>query len=175
MVPKDLRILIVEDSKVMREIIKVQLRDIGFTYPPTALESAEEGWQILESLCNTEKSIQLILSDWHLPGASGSSFLKKIREKKEYQKIPFLMITTEADISFMIEAANTGSTDYLVKPFTEEDFAGKIASCWEAMKEVAVSPTPAKKEKEVLNDKASDSQKKEKSLLGKITSIFNKK
>lgn len=108
------KLLIVDDSRVMRKIIKNHLTEIGFM----SFEEAPNGQEALAIL---EKSkIDIILSDWCMTPMHGIEFLKEVRARKDSAAIPFIMVTAEAQHDYMIEAFKNKVTRYVVKPFTKE-------------------------------------------------------
>jgi len=109
-VNKDIRILVVEDSALQRELCIFQLKELGFGNI-TGKENGAEALSWLE-----ENSVDLIISDWEMPELNGLEFLKKIRENPSLQKIPFFMLTILKDDSKNAEAIEAGVTDFLVKP-----------------------------------------------------------
>jgi two-component system, chemotaxis family, chemotaxis protein CheY len=107
-----MKILIVDDSAVMRRIHKNTLLEhqIG----EDNLLEAEDGQQALD-IAQQEK-IDLFLVDWNMPKLDGVGFVKKVREREEYAKTPIIMITSEAAKYNVIEAIQAGVTNYVVKP-----------------------------------------------------------
>lgn len=115
-------VLIVDDSKIMRNIVKNTFSLIKI--PCTFLE-AENGRAALDIL-KTE-TVNLILLDWNMPEISGIDFLKYARAQPEYAKLPIIMVTSEAARYNVIEALKAGATDYIVKPVTEKSFMDKLS------------------------------------------------
>lgn len=109
-----MRVLVVDDFATMRKIIKNVLRQIDIE---NVIE-AENGKQALEVL--RRERIDLIISDWIMPEMTGIEFLKACKKDEEIKKIPFIMVTAEAQKSSVIEAIQSGADNYIVKPFTPE-------------------------------------------------------
>lgn len=117
MVPyRNIRILIVDDSIIMRRLTKNFLVRMGVQHIVEAPD-ARKGLERLE-----EESIDLIISDWNMPGISGLSFLKAVKEKKKFEHIPFIMLTAEALKERISDALQSGVTKYILKPFTYDTF-----------------------------------------------------
>jgi two-component system chemotaxis response regulator CheY len=111
------RILIVDDSKAMRMIVRRTLRQAGFG--DLEVEEAQNGAEALTMIeANPPK---LVLSDWNMPDMSGYELLQKLREKQI--KVPFGMITTEGTPEMRQRAADAGAQFLVQKPFTPEDLA----------------------------------------------------
>ncbi len=115
-----IKILIVDDFATMRRIMKNILKQLGFLN----ITEADDGTTALEQL-NTNK-FDLIISDWNMPKMSGLDLLKTVRSTEEYSKIPFLMVTAEAQKQNVIEAVQAGVSNYVVKPFTAEAISEKL-------------------------------------------------
>ena len=115
-----IRILCVDDFATMRRILKNILKQLGFTN----ITEADDGTTALEEL--KKGRFDLIISDWNMPKMSGLELLKTVRAMEEYQNIPFLMVTAEAQKQNVVEAVQAGVSNYVVKPFTAESIAEKI-------------------------------------------------
>jgi two-component system chemotaxis response regulator CheY len=113
-----MKVLVVDDSVIMRRIISNNLKMAGFTQIVEAGNGAE-GLQNLEG-------IDLILTDWNMPVMDGLTFVKEVR--KNGSKTPIVMITTEGTKTEVMEALKSGVNNYIVKPFTPETFVEKIKS-----------------------------------------------
>src|SRR5690606_11534924 len=68
----------------------------------------------------------LILCDWEMPEMSGLELLRWARMQEVYKKVPFVMITSRGDRSHIVEAVQEGVSDYLAKPFSNEQLAQKV-------------------------------------------------
>lgn len=110
-------VLIVDDSKIMRQIIAKRLQEMGFV----ALYQADGVQAALEILAAQE--IGLILSDWSMPGVTGIDFLKMIRGSEATRHLPFVLLTAEAQLYTILLAYRAGVSQYVTKPFTKEYFA----------------------------------------------------
>src|SRR5690606_31639318 len=91
-VAKDLRILVVDDQKSMRELARMCLRGLGIQ-DIDFVESAEAALERLK-----EAQFDLIISDWNMEGMSGLEFLKQIRQNPVLARFPFVMATTESTV-----------------------------------------------------------------------------
>jgi len=115
------KILVVDDSLIMRNIVKNTFA--GMKIPFQCLE-AENGKQALRHLEST--NISLVFLDWNMPGMDGMEFLKTVRAKPEFKDLPIVMITSERGKFSVIEALQNGATDYIVKPVNEKVFKEKV-------------------------------------------------
>jgi len=111
-------VLVADDSGTMRKIILRSLSAVGIT---SAVEAADG-----EQAINLFKpgTIDMVLTDWNMPGKTGLDVTKAIRAQDA--NVPIIMITTEAERTRVIEAVQAGVTDYLVKPFTADTLRQKL-------------------------------------------------
>jgi two-component system, chemotaxis family, chemotaxis protein CheY len=116
----NMKILVVDDFQTMRRIIKNYLRQLGFNN----VEEAEDGDVALEKL--EESGFDFVITDWNMPKMTGIDLLKKIRAANNLKNIPVLIITAEAEKENVVQAAQAGVNDYIVKPFTPEVLQTKI-------------------------------------------------
>ena len=119
-----MKILTVDDSRMIRMIIINTLKSLGYE----ALEAANADIA-LEVLKEKGGEINLILLDWNMPGMNGYEFLKVIKSSDKYKHIPIMMVTTEGERKNVIKAIQAGADNYLTKPFTPEDLSIKILEC----------------------------------------------
>jgi len=117
---KDLTILIVEDLRPMRRIIRNTLRHFGFT---TILE-AQNGMEAIGILAST--NVGLIISDWNMPEMSGLDLLKCVRSDKRTMDTPFIMVTAQAFEEPVTQAAEAKVNSYIVKPFKPDTLIKKL-------------------------------------------------
>ncbi len=116
------KILVVDDSRIMRNIVKNTCTSLGI---PCEFLEAANGKDALFAI--QHHPVDLILLDWNMPELSGIDFLKQIRAMSEYKTIPVIMITSEAAKYNVIEALKAGATDYIVKPVNERIFSEKLS------------------------------------------------
>ncbi|MCL6582410.1 MAG: response regulator [bacterium] len=116
-----MKVLIVDDSLVMRKLIVKSLKEVGFEVDPI---EASDGKDALRKL--DPKTVNLIISDWNMPQMDGLSFVKKVRENKDTKRIPIIMLTTEGSMAKFEEALNSGVDDYITKPFTPDKLKKKL-------------------------------------------------
>ena len=117
------KILIVDDSAMMRKIIIKNINACGWSVDITEASDGKEG---LEQF--TKGAFDLVLSDWNMPNMDGLSMVKAIREKDPEKKVPIIMVTTEGSADKVKEAVLAGANNYLAKPFTEDKFKDKLGS-----------------------------------------------
>ena len=124
MADKNLKFLVVDDFSTMRRIVRNLLKELGYSN----VEEAEDGVIALQRL-KSGPGIQFVITDWNMPNMTGIELLKAIRAEASLKQLPVLMITAEAKKENIIEAAQSGASGYIVKPFTAavlEEKMGKI-------------------------------------------------
>ncbi len=119
---KDVKILVVDDHAITRNMVKAILKGLGYDN----IHQAENGLNAIKYL--QEDSFNVVICDWNMPSMSGLEVLQQVRKMQEYQKIPFLMLTAEAYRENVSAALESGVTDYIVKPFTAEILANKLGN-----------------------------------------------
>jgi len=110
------RTLVVDDFSTMRKIVKNVLRQID----TTDVTEAENGKKALDILKEDPADFDLIVSDWIMPEMTGIDFLKACKENDAIRKIPFVMVTAEAQKDSVLEAIKAGVDNYIAKPFTPD-------------------------------------------------------
>lgn len=129
-----MRILLVDDSKTMRNIQKAVLTQLGHT----ELQEACDGQDALSKAAAFKPELMLV--DWNMPVMDGLTFVKTYRAQIS-KATPIIMVTTEAEKSRVIEAIKAGVNNYVVKPFTPDMLSQRIS---ETMAKFAASqPAPA--------------------------------
>jgi two-component system, chemotaxis family, chemotaxis protein CheY len=119
------KILVIDDMKTMRMVMKKCLKELGFTNLAEA-DDGETAWPLIDQEASAGTPFQLILSDWNMPKLSGLDLLKKIRKDERVKAVPFLLITAESDKGQVMEAIKAGVSNYLVKPFTADQVKEKL-------------------------------------------------
>jgi two-component system chemotaxis response regulator CheY len=111
-----MKILIADDSRVMRQIVVRTLRQAGFG--DHELIEAGDGKQAFE-LTKSEQP-DLVLSDWNMPEMTGIEVLRALRASGNDVKFGF--VTSECTPEMMQQAESAGSLFFIVKPFSAERF-----------------------------------------------------
>lgn len=103
-------ILTVDDSRTMRDMLKLALVDAGFN-----VTQAEDGVHGLEVLAR--ETPRVIVTDINMPRLDGFGFIEAVRANAMYRAIPILVLTTESDQEKKQRARAAGATGWIVKPF----------------------------------------------------------
>jgi two-component system sensor histidine kinase/response regulator len=118
-VETNLSVLVVDDIEPMRKVTAAQLGALGIR-PVQLAASGAEALKLLRL-----QKIDLVLSDWNMPGMNGIELLGAMRADPGLERIPFVMITAEAERKRIEEAIAHGVSDLLVKPYT----SARLAKC----------------------------------------------
>ena len=114
-----MRILIVEDERLLAETVKTLLESRGFT--------AETAYDGESGLAYGELGIyDLIILDVMLPGLDGRQMVRRLREKR--CGTPVLMLTAKSDEEDKVSGLRLGADDYLTKPFSINELMARIHS-----------------------------------------------
>lgn len=116
------KVLVVDDMSTMRKIVSKILKELEFS----DISEAVDGNDAWEKVKAANPPFDLIISDWNMPNCSGLDLLKKVRAEEKLKKIPFLLVTAEAEQSQVAEAVQSGVDQYVVKPFTKESLKAKL-------------------------------------------------
>jgi two-component system chemotaxis response regulator CheY len=129
MFPTMTRILVADDMPTIRELVKNQLKALGYKN----IVEASDGEQALNYVINGATSgtpIELVISDWNMPKMTGLEFLKQIRASDQFAKLPFVLLTSESERDQVTEAIMAGVSQYIVKPFAAKAFEEKLKGVW---------------------------------------------
>jgi two-component system response regulator ResD len=111
-----IKILLVDDEKGMRDLIRMYLEDSGFY-----VDEAASGDVALEKALSGE--YQLIILDLMLPRVDGFTICREIRKKMD---IPILILTAQGDEIDRVLGLELGADDYVVKPFSPRELVARI-------------------------------------------------
>jgi len=113
-----MKVLVVDDSGVMRKIIIRALNAVGVT---DTVEAAD-GQEAIDAFSANE--FDMVLTDWNMPVKNGLEFLTELRATGS--TVPVIMVTTESQKGQVVAAIQAGVTDYLTKPFEQEQLRAKL-------------------------------------------------
>ncbi len=113
--------LVVDDSRAMRVILQRMLGELGFD-----AREAANGREALERL-RTGEPVELALVDWNMPEMNGLELVRAVRGDGTMAGIKLMMVTTETELHQVMRALEAGADEYIMKPFTREVVAEKLA------------------------------------------------
>lgn len=103
-------ILIVDDSKTVRNLVAFIMKKEGFK-----VTTAEDGLDGLEKLYGAS-DISLIISDVNMPRMDGLTFIKTLREQEAYRDLPIIVLSTEGEDKDINTGLEVGANAYMIKP-----------------------------------------------------------
>lgn len=107
------RIMAVDDSKTMRDMVGFTLRKAGFE----VLE-AEDGQKALEKL--QQSPVDLVITDINMPNMDGITLVSQLRALGAFKSTPILILTTEGGDDKKAQGRAAGATGWIVKPFAPD-------------------------------------------------------
>lgn len=129
MFPSGTKILIIDDMPSIRELVRNQLRGLGFIDIIEA-EDGEDGWATILTKLGEAAPIELVISDWNMPKLKGLELLKRVRSDNRFASLPFILLTSEAEREQVTEAVMAGVSQYIVKPFSGKIFEDKLKTAY---------------------------------------------
>jgi two-component system, chemotaxis family, chemotaxis protein CheY len=114
------RILAVDDSAAMRQMVGITLQGAGHQ-----VEQAIDGRQALEIA--EKQKFDLVITDVNMPNMDGITLVRELRNRASYKYVPLLVLTTEATTERKQEGKAAGATGWLVKPFNPERLLATVA------------------------------------------------
>ena len=126
---KSAAILIVDDYLLIRTAVRQVLSELGF-YNVFQADNGKTAQDLMR-----KQPIDIVIGDWGMPIMSGLDLLKWMRRDERYCKVPFMMLTAEANPGSVRTALQTGVNAYMIKPFTVHSFASKFMTMIGPVKE----------------------------------------
>jgi two-component system chemotaxis response regulator CheY len=117
-----MKILVVDDSQIMRNILKNILHEKKVK--DGEILEAPDGKAAFDLLESNE--IEILLLDWNMPELNGLELVNILREREKYKNLPIIMVTAEAAKYNVMEAIKAGVTDYITKPITATTILKKL-------------------------------------------------
>ncbi len=120
---KPARLLVVDDAKFTRDLM---VKAVKAEYRELEVDVAQDGRKAQSMLNRTR--YDLVLCDWEMPEMSGIELLTWLRDQGESKnrEVPFIMVTSLGDKEYILEAAEHGVTDYVTKPFNNDQLVNKV-------------------------------------------------
>jgi len=119
-----MKILIVDDSRVMRRLVRGALEPLG----NGALEivEASDGLEAIQKLEQGGFAPDLVVADWTMPRMDGITFVRLLRSREALKRLPVIMLTSQSQQAQRAEAADLGVAEYVLKPFEADDLREKV-------------------------------------------------
>lgn len=116
--------LVVDDYESMRGLVGDELKKLGINKVTFAV-SGNDAIKKINALEGNDP-IQYILSDLIMEDGNGIDLVKAIRQNLNKKNLPIVMITSKAEVVYVLDAVRAGVNSYLVKPWDEAEFAKKL-------------------------------------------------
>ena len=109
-IPMSKRILTIDDSKTMRDMLMLTLAEAGFD-----VLQAVDGQDGLDVLVNEQ--VDVVITDINMPRMDGYEVIRQLRRNPNHKTTPILVLTTESETEKKNLAREAGATGWMVKPF----------------------------------------------------------
>lgn len=113
------RILTIDDSKTIRDMLRLTLFDAGFE-----VLQAVDGVDGIDVLGKNE--VDIVITDINMPKMDGYGVIRHMRAQPEHKSTPILVLTTESELEKRNVAREAGATGWMVKPFDPEQLVATI-------------------------------------------------
>jgi two-component system chemotaxis response regulator CheY len=114
------RILTVDDSAAMRQMVEVTLTSAGYDVAQAC--DGREALNIAET-----NTFDLVITDVNMPEMDGLTLVRELRGLASYRHTPLLVLTTEATAERKLEGREAGATGWIVKPFNPDKLLATVA------------------------------------------------
>lgn len=115
------RILTIDDSKTIRDMLMLTLAEAGFD-----VIQAVDGQDGLDVLAREQTEVDVIITDINMPRMDGYEVIRNLRRDPTYKSKPILVLTTESDGDKKSQAREAGATGWMVKPFDPERLVATV-------------------------------------------------
>ncbi|AXA27440.1 response regulator [Pseudomonas putida] len=145
-------VLVVDDAPFIRDLVRKCLRN---AFPGMVIEDAVNGRKAMAML--SKERFDLVLCDWEMPEMSGLELLTWCRQQEEMKALQFIMVTSRGDKENVIQAIQAGVSDFVGKPFTNEQLLTKVKKSLAKIGklEALVAGAPARVNSAFANDSLS--------------------
>jgi two-component system, cell cycle response regulator len=114
-------VLIIDDSDTVRAHVQKVLADRKVTTKFLSAGDGIKGFKLM-----LENPVHIVLCDLMMPGFDGFKFMNLVQSKPELQDIPVIILTGHEDIKAKVKGLEAGASDYLIKPFHDEELVARI-------------------------------------------------
>lgn len=124
-VDKMMRILVVDDSMIVRTLLTNSLKQVGFENI-TESDDGYDAFMKIQDAFSEGKTFEIVFIDWNMPMMKGIDVIKKCKANEDLQNIRFIMVSAEQDLANIMAALEAGASDYVTKPFSHEQIEKKL-------------------------------------------------
>ncbi len=115
-----MRVLIVDDSRTMRMLLRRMMNEMGFA----DIVEAGDGQEALDRVNETVPTLAMV--DWNMPVMNGLEFVTALRKHREFDRVKVMMVTSESSPRQVYEALKAGADEYAMKPVDREIITDKL-------------------------------------------------
>ena len=115
------KIAVVEDEEALSVLLRYNLEAEGYDVE-TILRGDEAEIRL------QERTPDLLILDWMLPGVSGIELCRRLRVRPETERLPIIMLTARGEESDRIRGLETGADDYVTKPFSPRELVARVGA-----------------------------------------------
>lgn len=114
------RVLVADDSLVMRRLLEASLT--GWGYQPVSAADGQQAWELL----NGDDPPPIAILDWMMPGLSGLEICRRLRQRGSPPYVYVILLTARGMREDIVEGLNAGADDYIVKPFDKHELEVRV-------------------------------------------------
>ncbi len=115
-----MKVLVVDDSKVMREMVVACLRAL----PGASFTHAASGLEAIEQL--SLDTFELVVLDLNMPDIGGLEVVEFVRGQDKLRELPIIVVTTRGDETSRTKALAAGASRFMTKPFTPDTILAEV-------------------------------------------------
>ncbi len=123
---KDLPVLVVDDNRTNRRILKEMLKNWGMV--PTVVEGAADALKALDQARNAGKPLALVVSDVNMPGMDGFELVERIKQSSLHREVPVILLTSASRTGDSARCRRLGVFAHLMKPVKQSSLLDAIAT-----------------------------------------------
>ncbi len=117
-----MRVLVAEDDAVSRTILRRAVESLG--HEVLAAEDGQSAWDMFQA----ENGVDVVISDWMMPGMNGLELCTRVRSTDEDGYTFFIFLTALADKNHLLEGMDAGADDYLSKPLDRDELRARLVA-----------------------------------------------
>ena len=115
------RLLLVEDDRLIADLVKFHFTGAGYTV--TSTPSGEEALILVDEI-----GPDLLILDWMVEGVSGIEVCRRLRQRRSTANIPIIMLTARGEEGDRLRGLETGADDYITKPFSPKELVARASA-----------------------------------------------
>lgn len=127
-----MRVMVVEDEEALTTLLRYNLEAEGYD-----VETVDHGEKA--DLALREHVPDLLLLDWMLPGLSGVELCRRLRLRRETERLPIIMLTARGEEADRVRGLATGADDYVVKPFSVPELLARVRALLRRVKPAEIA------------------------------------